>query len=84
VGRDFIDALLKIDPAKRLTARQAIQHPFIANFTSHEMRALPVIDLGEKCFKENRRAFLLETIEKFLGILKGIFFVILQIFMLML
>lgn len=70
VGRDFIDALLKVDPAKRLTARQAIQHPFIVNFTPAEMRVLPVIDLGEKSFKENRRQVLLDFIEKFLGILK--------------
>jgi serine/threonine protein kinase len=41
-GVSFLRALLQPDPAKRLTARQALEHPFITNaFNSVDPAAMP-------------------------------------------
>jgi len=71
IGKDFIDCLLKIDPSQRLTARQALEHPFITKFTPPELRKIPTLDLGEKLFSENPKQTLLDLIEKMLLVLKG-------------
>lgn len=40
-GRDFIRSLLKLNPGERLTARQALTHPFITKFAPENFRTVP-------------------------------------------
>lgn len=40
-GRDFIRSLLKLNPADRLTSRQALSHSFITKYTPEALRMIP-------------------------------------------
>eukprot|EP01126_Amoeba_proteus_P043486 TRINITY_DN4773_c0_g1_i1.p1 TRINITY_DN4773_c0_g1~~TRINITY_DN4773_c0_g1_i1.p1 ORF type:complete len:221 (-),score=57.32 TRINITY_DN4773_c0_g1_i1:107-769(-) len=40
-GRDFIISLLKISPLERMTAREALVHPFITKFSPEVWRMVP-------------------------------------------
>jgi serine/threonine protein kinase len=73
VGKDFIDSLLKLEASKRLTARQALLHPFIVNNVAPELRKLPEVKLGSEGpeFATEPRAACLSVIQTFTQIVKG-------------
>lgn len=72
LGKEFVDALLCIDPAQRMTARQCLSHPFITTYCPPELRKIPEIDLGwDAEFATSPRATLLNILETYQQILKN-------------
>jgi serine/threonine protein kinase len=71
VGKDFIDSLLKLDASKRMSARQALLHPFIVNNVAPELRKIPEVNLGESEFTSDPKQACLNVIQTFQQILKG-------------
>lgn len=70
VGKDFIDSLLKLDASKRMTARQALLHPFIVNNVAAELRKIPDVNLGDHDFAHDPKQACLNVIQTFLQIVK--------------
>lgn len=71
LGKDFIDSLLKLDHTKRMTARQALCHPFIVQYTPAEMRKIPEVNLGDSNFAKDPKQACLSIIQNFNVILKN-------------
>lgn len=47
-GKDFIQSLLKKDPARRLTAAEALKHPWFGSTTNYEIDSRPLEDYWAK------------------------------------
>lgn len=71
LGKDFIDSLLKLDHTKRMTARQALCHPFIVQYTPAELRKIPEVNLGDSNFAKDPKQTCLSIIQNFNVILKN-------------
>ena len=43
LATDLLDKLLQIDPDRRVTAEQALQHPYLANFADPDDEVGPTV-----------------------------------------